>query len=233
VAVSIYGHDNRSILDAMRSLNPDCRAIVSFDPASISEVDLHAMQLAGVRGVRINLKTKGESRTKEKLVAQLREYSARIQSRNWIIQLYLNLDQMPLIADCIPELDVRVVLDHMASPDPASSAASQSGYEELLDLLRKSAVWVKISGVYRFSELPDLDSFAKTLIKTGPHNVIWASDWPHTGDPVVATENGPISSYREVDDTEFVERYFAWCDHREEQIQRLFVDNPRRLWLDC
>lgn len=215
----------------MKHLNADCRALASFDADGISEKELERMHAVGIRGVRINLKTKEEAPTREELITRLVSYAKRIQSRRWIMQLYVGLEQIPLIADVIPDLGVRVVIDHMGSPNPAVKAASQPGYRELLELLRKGAIWVKISGSYRFQELPDLDAFAKALIRAGPRNVVWASDWPHTGGPVVQMNGQPISSYRNVDDVAFVRRCFEWCNGEESLIQALFVSNPRRLWL--
>lgn len=69
------------------------------------------------------------------------------------------------------------------------------------------------------------------MIRTGQNNVVWASDWPHTGGPVVMEDGKLISSYRRVDDEQFVQRCLQWCDHDDRLVQKLFVDNPRRLWL--
>ena len=231
VAVSVYGHDNRSMFDAMRNLSGDSRAVVSFNPYTITEQELDKMHAAGVRGVRINLKTTAEAPSKEALAAKLLAYAARIRSRQWVLQLYLGIEQVPLIYHVIPQLGVKVVLDHMASPEPTRAAILQTGSKELFDLLRREAVWVKISGTYRFTELPDLDVFARDLIRIGQNNVIWASDWPHTGGPAVTKDGRLISSYRKVDDEEFVQRCLQWCDYDDLLVQKLFVDNPRRLWL--
>jgi predicted TIM-barrel fold metal-dependent hydrolase len=231
VSVSIYGNDNRSIADAMQYCGPDCKAVVTIDPEDVTEEQLNEMHEFGVRGVRVNFKSKGESPGKEKLEATLSRVAALVQSRNWFIQLYLGLSQVQLIADLIPTLGVRVVLDHMASPDPISAASSQPGYAELMQLLRNGMVFVKISGTYRFPGLPDLDKFARELIQAGPRNVVWASDWPHTGGPVAVIGGKPYSSYRQIDTGAFIGKCFEWCDHDEQLIQNLFVNNPRALWL--
>lgn len=216
----------------MKHLNGDCRAVASFDAATISEQELDEMHAVGIRGVRLNLKTKEETPSQAELADRLSAYAKRIRSRHWVLQIYVGLEQIPLIADIVPNLGVRVVIDHMGSPSPAVPAASQPGYKELLELLRRGAVWVKISGTYRFSELPDLDSFARALIQAGPQNVVWASDWPHTGGPVAEVDGRLISTYRKVDDVAFLKRCYKWCDHRDSLIQNLFVENPRRLWLE-
>jgi predicted TIM-barrel fold metal-dependent hydrolase len=232
VSVSVYGNDNRSIVDAMQHFGPQCRAVVALDPENVTEEQLDEMHGFGVRGVRLNFKSKGEEPSRQTLEAILQRVANLIRSRRWFIQLYLGLSQVQLIADLIPTLGVRVVLDHMASPDPSSSAASQDGYAELMQLLRDGMVFVKISGTYRFAELPDLDEFARELIRTGPRNTVWASDWPHTGGPVSVVGGKSYSSYRQVDTGAFIGKCFEWCDHDELQIQNLFVNNPRALWLE-
>jgi predicted TIM-barrel fold metal-dependent hydrolase len=232
VSVSIYGTDNRSITDAMQYCGPDCKAVVTIDPEDITEEQLNQMHEFGVRGVRLNFKSKGESPGKEELEATLLRIAALIESRNWFVQLYLGLSQVQLIADLIPKLGVRVVLDHMASPDPKSAASSQPGYAELMQLLRDGMVFVKISGTYRFTELPDLDAFAREIIRAGPRNTVWASDWPHTGGPIVVIDGKANSSYRQIDTGSFIGRCFEWCNHDERLIQNLFVNNPRALWLE-
>lgn len=108
---------------------------------------------------------------------------------------------------------------------------SQTGRQELLELLRNGQVWVKISGFYRFAELPDLDSYAMELMQAGPDNVVWASDWPHTGGPVQMVDGRLVSSYRQVQIEDIIRKCFEWCGHDEQLIEKLFVDNPRRLWL--
>jgi predicted TIM-barrel fold metal-dependent hydrolase len=232
VSVSVYGNDNRSIVDAMQHFGPQCRAVVTFDPGNVTEEQLDEMHKFGVRGVRLNFKSKGETPTRQALETVLLRVANLIRSRNWFIQLYLGLSQVQLIADLIPMLGVRVVLDHMASPDPGSSAASQDGYVELMQLLRDGMVFVKISGTYRFAGLPDLDKYAKELIQTGSRNTVWASDWPHTGGPVSMVGGKSYSSYRQVDTGAFIGKCFEWCGHDEQQIQDLFVNNPRALWLE-
>lgn len=231
VSVSVYGNDNRSIADAMRHFGANCRAVVTIDPENVTEEELDEMHAFGVRGVRVNLKSKGENPEQHALEETLTRIADRIRSRQWFIQIYLGLNQVQLIAELIPKLGVRVVLDHMASPDPKSPAASQAGYTELMELLRNGMIYVKISGTYRFAELPDLDTFARQLIEIGPENVVWASDWPHTGGPVAVIDGKTLSSYRQIDTGAFIGEGFEWCKHDDQMIQNLFVNNPRALWL--
>lgn len=206
------------------------RAVVSFDPAVVTEKEPDEMHSLGVRGVRLNLKTREESPTRSTLASMIQAYANRLRKRDWVLQLYLGLGQLPFLSDIVPTLGICVVLDHMASRDSSQPASNQPGYRELMELFRKQLIWIKISGTYRFNSLPDLDDFGRQLVKIGPHNVVWASDWPHTGGPESLENGRKIGKYRKVDDEAFVDTCYRWCDFDLDQIRRLFVDNPQRLW---
>lgn len=230
--MSIYGNDNSLILDTLEQSGGTARAVVSIDPVTISDRELYEMHRIGVRGVRLNLKTWAKTCTRSELEAQLFLYADRIRHLDWVLQIYLGLDQVALISRCVPNLGVGVVIDHMASPDPCSMAEKQVGYQELFDLHRRGLIWIKLSGVYRFERLPDLDEFARSLIRTNPSKVVWASDWPHTGGTAYNKDGDRFATqdYREVNDLAFVERCYAWCQHQDDLIEKVFVHNPRELW---
>ena len=98
VSVSVYGNDNRSIVDAMQRFGPQCRAVVTLDPENMTGEQLDEMHGFGVRGVRLNFKSKGETPSRQALEAVLLRVANLIRSRNWFIQLYLGLSQVRLIA---------------------------------------------------------------------------------------------------------------------------------------
>ena len=190
------------------------------------------MHNLGVRGVRINLKSTAQNQSKEELVANLRSYARRIHRLKWAIQLHVGLADIEKIADEIPSLGLPVVIDHLATPEKTQAPRLQSGYTQFMDLLSKKQIWVKLSGIYRFSELPELDSYILEILRIAPTQVVWASDWPHTGG-VAANPQGDrqaVQEYREYDVPAFIAQCKEWCTKDEALIQKIFVDNPRRLW---
>ncbi|PVH80507.1 TIM barrel metal-dependent hydrolase [Cadophora sp. DSE1049] len=215
VAISVYSTDNRSLLDALLRLKGQGRGVACIDPATVSDAELKTLHNAGVRGVRLNLKTRSEVPDKAQLVKTLRTYADKIRSLKWALQIYVSLDQIPHLAEEIPKLGIPVVLDHLGGPKKDVPAREQRGYREFMELLRNGYVWTKMSGAYRFSEVPDLDEYARTILRVAPDQVVWASDWPHTGGVSVP---------------DFVERCKEWCDHDEGLMRKLWVENPRRLW---
>lgn len=232
VAISVYGTDNTLLLHSLRHLKGKGRAVVSIDPDAISDPDLDDMHALGVRGVRINLKSTSQSKTKEELITTLRSYVQRIRRLKWAIQLHMSLADIEKIGSEIPTLGVPVVIDHLATPEKNHAPRLQPGYTEFMDLLSKKQVWVKLSGIYRFAGLPELDAYVREILRIAPTQVVWASDWPHTGG-VAANPQGDrkaLQEYRKFDVPGFIAQCKEWCEEDEELIQKVFVDNPRRLW---
>ena len=190
------------------------------------------MHALGVRGVRINLKSTSQNKTKEELIKTLRRYAQRIRRLKWAIQLHIGLGDIEKIATEIPNLGVPVVIDHLATPDQTLAPRLQPGYTEFLDLLAKQYIWVKLSGIYRFAQLPELDTYVREILRVAPTQVVWASDWPHTGG-VAANPKGDrkaLQEYRKFDVPTFVAKCREWCGDDEGLVQSIFVGNPRRLW---
>src|SRR3954471_7239520 len=110
VQPSVYGTDNRCTLDAMRQLGPAARGIAVVDEqASASALD--DMEGAGIRGIRINLATAGQT---DPDLAR-RWYGAAIQrlgARKWHIQMYPTRPGIAAIHSRVAASPVPVVFDH-------------------------------------------------------------------------------------------------------------------------
>lgn len=190
------------------------------------------MHALGVRGIRINLKSTSQNKSKEDLIATLGSYVRCIHRLKWAIQLHIGLADIEKIASDIPRLGVQVVIDHLATPEKTLAPHLQPGYTEFLDMLSKKQVWVKLSGIYRFSELPELDIYVREILRIAPTQIVWASDWPHTGG-VAANPQGDrqaLQEYRKFDVPSFIAQCKEWCGGDDALIRNIFVDNPRRLW---
>ena len=232
VAISVYGTDNDLLLQSLRHLKGKARAVVSIDPETTPDQDLDEMHALGVRGVRINLKSTSQNKTKEELIKTLKRYAQRIRRLKWAIQLHIGLADIAKIATEIPNLGVPLVIDHLATPDQTLAPRLQPGYTEFLDLLAKQLIWVKLSGIYRFAQLPELDTYVREILRVAPTQVVWASDWPHTGG-VAANPEGErkaLQEYRRFDVPAFVAKCREWCGDDEGLVEKIFVGNPRRLW---
>lgn len=231
VAVSVYHTDSRSILDALRFSKSMKRAVIAIDVDSITENELLQFHKVGVRGVRINLRTglKGLD------IDLIKRTADKIRQFGWVIQLYLALHQMAELYTIIPSLNIEIVIDHLGSPDPNQGpACRQKGYLEFLSLLQQGLIWTKLSGIYRFDTLSDLDEYVTNILSQAPDRIVWASDWPHTNH-CQSVHPDKRQPFRQIDD----EAWILQCENWLKDVagpqwhilaKKIWVDNPRELW---
>src|SRR3981189_1629798 len=118
--------------------------------ADTPKAALDAMHAAGVRGVRLNLETVGES-DPEAVKRALATTAEQLRGRDWHIQFNTNLAMVAAIRDELAALPMPVVLDHFARAK-ASLGPSQAGFDALLALVKAGRAYVKISAAYRISD---------------------------------------------------------------------------------
>jgi predicted TIM-barrel fold metal-dependent hydrolase len=232
VQPSIYGNDNSCMLDALRKIGPKHgRAVVAFDPKTISLQTLQEWHAIGVRGVRLNLQSVGKEMGAEELSATLQEYAKVIRPLHWVLQLYVPLKTALSLEKIVPDLGVRVCLDHFGHPtlpDPEKGLYPASGdpytlpgFGSLVNLLRQGSTYVKMSAPYRISKQEgqrDLEPLARELLNVaGKRSVVFATDWPHT-------------RFAGVDIRPFIEMVLEWCGDDQELVERVFRGNAEDLW---
>ena len=149
-------------------------------------------------------------------------------------EVFANLD-VPVIADHFGGLKGVSILDNSTTVSPAQydRALTQSGASELLSLCQQGKVWVKLSGAYRASMLPhydDLEPMIRTFIAKCPKQLIYASDWPHTGDPKdrVGRPITVTEQFRVIDQGEILKQWLRWIGPKV--WKRIMLDNPKRLY---
>jgi predicted TIM-barrel fold metal-dependent hydrolase len=229
VTPSVYGTDNSATLYGMKARGKDARGVAVIDDKT-TEAELDAMHAAGVRGIRLNLATSG---TNDPALGRRRfqDAVARVQKRNWHIQMYTNLAVIASIKDLVAAAPVPAVFDHFGGAK-AALGTQQPGFGDLIDLLRSGKAYVKISGAYRASTLapdyPDAAPLARALIDANPERVVWGTDWPHpnssSGRP--ATELTPLF---QIDDGRLLNQLPSWAPGPVIR-RKILVDNPARLY---
>lgn len=232
IAFSVYGYDNTSILDALEELKGHARAVVAFDPKAVEADTLRAMHESGVRGVRVNLKTTSTRMNADTLREVLHSYADCIRPLGWRIQLYVSLDQIKLIAPIVPELGVICIFDHLGSPSNTTAPRLQPGYKEFMELLKTGQAYTKLSGTYRFPDMPETEEYVREILNIAPDRVVWATDWPHSGG-VQANPGGDrnqIQDYRKIDNQAWVAKCQLLCNFDIGLIKKIWVENPNRLW---
>ncbi|HET9369425.1 MAG TPA: amidohydrolase family protein [Vicinamibacterales bacterium] len=192
---SVYGFDHRCLLDALD--RADGRLLGIAVPApDIAIRDLESMHRRGIRGVRCNLINPGGLAP-----GVVAAWQPTMRELGWHVELQIGIAGVESLAAFVGQFDVPVVIDHLGRPpagtiDPASGPA-----HELVELVRRSACFVKISAPYRSSAGPapwsDVSPLARALIAANPRRCLWGSDWPHvdtaapvrTADVVAAFSN--------------------------------------------
>lgn len=228
VQPSIYGNDNTCLLDALKAVGPrHGRGVVSIDPDTIELATLQEWHALGVRGVRLNLKSNNTRFTEQSLQDTLRHYAAAIKPLDWVLELFIGMEDIPLLERIVSNLGVRLCIAHFGAPKlPAVEKRkypvdpySLIGLQSLVNLLRDGNTWVKFSAAYRFDHDPDMrgiEAVAQELLKVAGDRIVFASDWPHT-------------RFDGLDVRPFVEKCLQWTD-AEGLTEAVFTGNAKTLW---
>lgn len=228
VQPSFYGTDNRCLLHALSALAGRARgvAVIADDTG---DDELAALDAAGIRGVRINLKSTGINEANAALDG-LAALAARIRPLDWHIQIYAALPVVAVIAPRLSGLGVPVVFDHYAMAQ-AADGADQADLAPVLDAVHAGQAYIKLSAPYRIAaDGPDYaraKPIARAFIRANPHRMLWASDWPHTN-RIPGRAPQEITPYRQIDDEAVLKRFLQGLD--AETRRRILVDNPARLY---
>ena len=228
---SVYGTDNSCTVDAMKQLGPRARGIAVIDDKTSAE-QLEEMDRAGVRGIRLNFETFGQTNPDATRKA-FQSAVDRVASRKWHIQIYTHLEVIESLHKEIMAAPVPVVFDHFGGAK-GSLGTGQAGFDTMLDLVRSGKAYVKISGAYRASdkppEYPDAAPLAKALIAANAERIVWGSDWPHPAGAALpghsATDVAPLL---QIDDGRLLNQLAVWVPDAGVR-KTILVDNPARLY---
>jgi len=227
VTPSVYRTDNSVMLYGMKARGATARGIAVIDEKT-PESDLDAMDKAGVRGVRMNLPTAGQ--TDPAISRQrFRAVSGRLKNRGWHIQTAGSLKSVPNIKDLVLDSPVPVVFEHFASAQ-ASLGLEQPGFADLVELVRSGKAYVKISAAYRSStrapDYTDVVPLAKALIAANADRILWGTAWPHLGSTSPVTE---VTQFLPIDDGRLLNQLPVWAPDAGIRA-KILVDNPARLY---
>lgn len=151
---------------------------------------------------------------------------------------------MIVLREIILDLPVRVIADHLGGmlgptklpADVQSAPTSQPGFHSLLSLAKESRVCVKVSGLYRMSNeissnFRDLQPIVQTFAREIPDQIIWGSDWPHTGDGHDRVKNSleVKEPFRMIDNLAILEQLHDWIG--SDVYGKMLEKNPERLYL--
>lgn len=222
---SVYGTDNRCLLDALDAMPGQARGVAVL-PEAITAAQLRALDARGVRGIRINLESSGEAQA-QALHLQLQAWAPRLADLGWHVQVYVPLEVIAACEAAVRALPVPLVLDHVGLwPDATSRAPA---CRNVLGLLEAGHLYLKLSASYRVPlSGPDLQAVATQLLATRPDRLLWASDWPHTNrEP--GRDRLEVSRYRAIAPQALHEERVRWMGEAE-VAEQVLVRNPQQLY---
>ena len=216
---SVYGTDNRCMLDYVARHLDRMRAVVAVGPG-IEDKALHAMHDEGARGIRVNLADPGGNPFAS--FAEIEQLGQRLKPMGWHIELLLHVHQIDDIVDDIRRLPVDISVGHLGYM-PAAMGVDHPTYAKFLDLVAEGRCWVKLTAPYRITALKqtpyaDIAPFARALVKRRPDRILWGTDWPHPICPVPMPNDGDLTDHL--------------ADWIPDEVVRglVLVDNPARLF---
>ncbi len=202
VQPSPYGTDNACTLAGLKALGAAARGVAVIG----EDADLDALHRAGMRGARVNLETGGEHDPKVAL-RRIAETARRVKRLGWHVQVFTN----SRILREIEPLEVPLVVDHFGLADSA---------DDLLALMAKGDVWVKVSAPHRLAV--DAQPIIAALVAAHPDRLVWGSDWPH----VPRRRRSPA----QVEPFEKVDNAAALALVPANVREKILVENPARLY---
>ncbi|HEY4265682.1 MAG TPA: amidohydrolase family protein [Micropepsaceae bacterium] len=228
VTPSVYGTDNRCMVDALAELAGTARGIAVL-PLDVSDAELHRLNAAGVRGIRIALGGTGRYDSKT-APAALASFATRFAPLGWNIEMVGNLTALMPMAPAMADLKVPVVLDHFAGAN-GGDGVKQDGFAALLELVRGGNAYVKLSAPYNRSKRADFSDMlplARALLETRPDRMLWGTNWPHP-DQIPGRPISEITPYHVVDNKNLVRLFAEWCPDAGMR-KTILVDTPVRLY---
>ena len=218
---SHYGLDNSCNLDAIAEVGiARARAIVAVDPERVTDTELKALDARGGRGIRVNFGYRSTDRAiTGQAMEQAKKLALRVAALGWHLEFLLPNWSLKELIPTLETLPCDFSVGHMGV-FPAAQGIEQEGFAEFLRLHARGRCWVKFTGVYRISKLPDyadIAPMAQLFVRNNPERIVWGTDWPF------------LSHLDAVTYPQVIELFESWVPDEATQ-RRILVDNPAKLF---
>ena len=218
VQATCHGKDNAALLDALKAAGDRARGVVSIGP-DISDEELRAMDMAGVRGVRFNFVKRLVDFTPREVLSEI---ARRIAPLGWHVVVYFEAADLPELESFFTGLPTIVVVDHMGRPD-VTLGVDHPQFRRFLDFMAgHDNIWSKVTCPERLSlagpPYDDVVPFARTVVESFPDRVLSGTDWPHPNMVKYAPDDGVLVDY--------IPKIAVTAALQ----QKLLVENPMRLY---
>ena len=193
VQPSVYGIDNRALIDALKTAPDYLRgiAVLPLDSKMVQDSELEQLHAAGVRGLRCNLVDVADP-SGDLPIQALTNLAQRIAPLGWHLELLMHVNEYPNLATIFAHFPVNLVFGHFGYCH-AKHGVHNAGFQGLLSLMKEQRAWVKMTGPYRISAqsadaiktgaitdlYADVRPFNDAVLAANPKQLVWGSDWPH------------------------------------------------------
>jgi 2-pyrone-4,6-dicarboxylate lactonase len=193
---SVYGTDNRCMLDFVSKNLDRMRAVVAVEP-NVTDKALEQMHAQGARGIRVNVADPGGNPFAS--FAEIDKLAYRLKPLGWHIEFLLHVHQMDDVIAGIRKLPVDISIGHFGYM-PAAMGVGHPKYQAFLDYFSEGRCWVKFTAPYRITAakvMPyaDVTPFAHALVNRRPDRIVWGTDWPHPVCPVPMPNDGDLTDH--------------------------------------
>jgi len=217
VQPAAYGLDNRCTLAAIAEMGERARGVATVGP-DVTDAELQRLTDAGIRGARFFMLGGAVLRWE-----QLEGIAARVAAFGWHLHLQFDGREFPERLPLLQRLPGQLVIAHNGKylePVPPEHPA----FRALLTLVESGRCWVKLSAPYETSRsgpptYDDVGALAKALVRTAPERMLWASNWPHPGEPEDAKP----------DEAMLLDTLLDWAPD-DATRRRILADNPAQLY---
>lgn len=172
-----YGPDNACLLDAIARAPRRLTGVAVTRPDA-SRDELEDLRGRGVAGVALNPTVLGLDH-----YAGSDAFFSRVADAGMALNVQVEHDMLDHLGPRLLESGAPVLVDHHGRPT-VPEGPDQPGFSTLLRMADSGRVWVKLSGMGKFSvsgpPFEDTDVFTRELVSSfGPERCLWASDWPY------------------------------------------------------
>lgn len=218
VQPSVYGTDNRAMLDALAQ-DPQRLRAVAVLPFDVSIDDVRSLHALGVRGVRCNIVDLKDGKGRLPIEG-LTQLARTIEPLGWHIEFLMHVNEFDDLAQQLGQLSVPLVFGHLGYVP--SGVGSTPGFAGLLELAQAGKAWIKLTAPYRLTAqdfpYPSTHDVANLLLNEVPDRLIWGSDWPHVFIKSAMPNDGDLFSL-----------FLQWLGQRD-LMQKILVDHPAQIY---
>lgn len=185
VHASIYSADNRVTLHALQRHAGQSRAVV-MPPETVDPDLLDRWHAMGVRGLRLNLLSKGGNTLESVL-----PFGPEMKRLGWHLGAFLDAGDASMLDAVCGAFEVPVLIEHFGTLGKIRSHQPEA-WAPLLRWMRTGRLWCKLSAPYHCAEdapgYASLLNLTRALAEAGADQLVFGSNWPHIGHP------GPLST---------------------------------------